>query len=137
MHLYQTSIHIRYSNIQPSVLSVALATDQKSSNGCYNCTGQAVLYQPVVKMVTNICSMQIPYSERFFCVDTLHSISILAIHPADIFPHVDSKKVCLMIKHSVRKFSVISTVQYTAFIISFCEGMFSKSRNFYENNMIF
>ena len=24
-----------YSNIQPSVLSIALATDQKSSNGCY------------------------------------------------------------------------------------------------------
>ena len=28
-----------YSNIQPSALSVALATDQKSSSGCYNCTG--------------------------------------------------------------------------------------------------
>ena len=53
----------KYSNIQPSVLS-----DQKSSNGkkSYNCTGQADLYQPAVKMVTNICSMQIPYSGVFF-----------------------------------------------------------------------
>ena len=61
IHLHQTSIHICYSNIQPSVLSIALATDQKSSNGCYNCTEQVGLYQPEVEMVTNICSMQIPY----------------------------------------------------------------------------
>ena len=68
IHLHWTSIHICYGNIQPSVLSVALATDQKSSNGCYNCTGQAGLYQPAVKMVTNICSMQIPYSGVVFIV---------------------------------------------------------------------
>ena len=74
-HLLRTSIHICYSNIQPSVLSVALATDQRSSNGCYNCTRQAGPYQPAVKMVTNICSMQIPYSGVVFCVDTLHSIT--------------------------------------------------------------
>ena len=67
--------YLLYSNIQPSVLSVALATDQKSSNGCYNCTGQAGLNQPAVKMVTNTCSMQIPYSVvGFICVDTLYSI---------------------------------------------------------------
>ena len=60
IHLRRTSIHICYSNIQPYELSVALATDQRSSNGCYNCTGQAGPYQPAVKMVTNICSMQIP-----------------------------------------------------------------------------
>ena len=74
--LHRTSIHICYSNIQPSMLCVALATDQKSSNGCYNCTRQAGLYQPAVKMITNICSMQIPYSGVVFCVFTLHSISI-------------------------------------------------------------
>ena len=74
-----------YSNIQPSVLSVALATDQKSSNGCYNCTGQAGLYQPAVKMVTNIGSMQTPYSGVVFCVVTLHSVSIFIVnfsHPS-------------------------------------------------------
>ena len=32
-----------YSNIQPSVLSVALAPDQYSGNGCYNCIGSASL----------------------------------------------------------------------------------------------
>ena len=88
------------------MLSVA---DQKSSNDSYNCTGQAGLYQLAVKMVTNICSMQIPYSRVVFCVDTLHSISIfleiLSIHPADFFPHIDSKKVCTLIKHSVTKWS--------------------------------
>ena len=76
MHLHRTSLHICYSNIQPCVLSVVLATDQKSRNGSYNCTGQAGLYQLAVKMVTNICSMLIPYSGVVFCVDTLHSISI-------------------------------------------------------------
>ena len=96
IHLHRTSVHICYSNIQPSVLSVALATDQRSSNGCYICTGQAGPYQPAVKMVTNICSMQIPYSGVVFCVDTLHSISIFVvnfIHPSNrLFPHIDSKK---------------------------------------------
>ena len=85
IHLHWTSIHICYSNIQPSVLSVALATDQKSSNGCYNCTGQADMYQWAVKMVKNICSMQIPYSGVVFCVVTLHSISIFFVnfsHPS-------------------------------------------------------
>ena len=38
------------AKFQPSVLSVVLATDQRSSNGCYNCTRQAVPYQPAVKM---------------------------------------------------------------------------------------
>ena len=67
---------ICYSNSQPSGMSVALATDQRSSNGCYNCTPQAGSYQPAGKIVTNICSMQIPYSGVVCCVDTLHSISI-------------------------------------------------------------
>ena len=40
----QTSIYICYSNIQPSVLSVAFAPDQYSNNGCYNCIVPADLY---------------------------------------------------------------------------------------------
>ena len=76
IHFHRTSIHIYYSNIQTSVMSVALAADQRGSNGCYNSTGQAGPYQLAVKMVTNISSMQIPYSGGVFCVDTLHSISI-------------------------------------------------------------
>ena len=40
-------------------------------------------------------------------------------------------------KHSVTKFSVISSVQYTLpFITSFFEEMFSQTRNFYKNNII-
>ena len=47
------------------------------------------------------------------------------------------KKVCTLVKHSVAKLSVISSVQYTlSFITSFFEEMFSQSRNFYDNNMI-
>ena len=119
---------------------LSVATDQKSSNDCYNCTRQAGLYQPAVKMVTNICSMQISYSGVVFCVVTLNSISIFVnfSHPsADFFLHIDSKKVCTLIKHSVTKFSLISSVQYSLpFITSFFKGMFSQSRIFYENNMI-
>ena len=117
--LDQYSIHICYSNIQPSVLSVALATEQKRSNVCYNCTGQAGLYQPADKMVSNICNMQIPY---LCCYTTLHKyfFLILAIHPADFFCTLTQKKVCTLIKHSVTKFSVISSDQYTRpFITSF------------------
>ena len=40
----QTSINICYSNIQPSALTVELALDQYSSNGCFNCTEPADLY---------------------------------------------------------------------------------------------
>ena len=125
------------------MLSVALATDQRSSNGWYSCTGQAGLYQPAVKMVVNICSMQIPYSGVVFCVDTPHSISIFVvnfIHSSSWpFPHIDSKKVCTLIKRSVTKFPVISSVQYTlSFITSFFEELFSQSTCsiFYENYMI-
>ena len=66
------------------MLSVELATDQRSSNACYNCTRQAGPYQPAAELVTNICSMQIPYSRVDFSVDTLHSISIFVnfIHPS-------------------------------------------------------
>ena len=133
IHLHRTRINICYSNIQPSVLSVSLAMDQTSSNGFYNCNGQADLYQPAIKMVTNICSMHIPYSGVIFSVDTLHSIQLT-------FPLIlIQKKVCTLIKHSVTKFSVISSVQYTlglSFITSFFEEIFSQSRDFYENNMI-
>ena len=87
-------------------------------------------------MVTKICSIQIPYSGVvFICVDTLYSRSFFCefyIHLADFFPHIESKMVCTLIKHSV-----ISSIQYTlAFITSFFEGMFSQSTIFYENNMI-
>ena len=59
------------------------------------------------------------------------------MHPADFIPHIDKKKFCTLIKHSVTKFSVITSVQYTlSFITSFFEEMFSQSKNFYENNMI-
>ena len=60
-----------------SVLTVALAPDQYSSNGFYNCTGPADPYFTVtpnhaaVKIVTKICSMQMSYSG----VVSLHSIS--------------------------------------------------------------
>ena len=77
----------------------------------------------------------------FFCVNTLHFISIFCkFYPSiqlTFFPYIDSKKVCTLIKYSCHKVSVISSVQYTlSFITSFCEEMFSQSRNFYENNMI-
>ena len=93
------------------MLSVTLTTDQ-SSNGCYNCIGQAGPYQPAVKMVTNICSMQISNPCVVFSVDTLHSISIFFfvnfIHLSSwLFSAYWFKKVCTLIKHSVTKFSVI------------------------------
>ena len=93
-------------------------------------------------MVTNICSMQIPYSGVvFICVDILYSIRFFCkFYPSiqlSFFLHIDSKKVCTLIKHSVTKFPVISSIQYTLpFITSFFEGMFSQSRIFYENDMI-
>ena len=94
IHLQLTRIHILYINIQPSVLPV-LATDQRCSNGRYNCTWQADPYQLAVKMAANICSMQIPHSAVVFCVDTLHSISIFCKFYPSIqltFSHIDSKK---------------------------------------------
>ena len=45
--------------------------------------------------------------------------------------------VCTLSKHSVTKFSVMLSVQYTlAFISSFFDRVFSQSVNFYENNLI-
>ena len=119
----QLCIHICYSNIQPTVLSVAPATDHRSSNGCCNCTGQAGPCQPAVKMVMSICIMQIFYSGAVFCVDTLHFMCILfcKFYPSiqlTFFPHIYSKKVCTLIKHSVTKFSVILSVQYTLSFIT-------------------
>ena len=82
-------------------------------------------------MVTNICSMQIPYLlHKYFFVNFIHPSIQLT------FFHIDSKKVCTLIKHSVA-FSVISFVQYTmSFITSLFEEIFCQSRNYYENNMI-
>ena len=130
MHLHRTSVPICHSNIQPFVLSVALATDQGSRNGCYNCTGQAGPYQPAVKMATNICSMQIPYSGVVLCVDTLHFISIYC----KFYPSIQLTFFrTLNQKWDVHwsNFSVISSVQYTlSFITSFFEEKFSHSRIF-------
>ena len=53
-----------------------------------------------------------------------------------MFPHIDSKKVCTLIKHAVTKFSVISSIHYTlAFITAFLDRILSQSRNLYENNI--
>ena len=76
--LAQTCIHICYSNIQLSVLSVALVPDQYSSNDCYNCTRPTALYftvtpkqQPIWLRTSTTCR----YLTQFFvCVDTLHCI---------------------------------------------------------------
>ena len=71
------------------------------------------------------------------CCCKVDSCWTVAIHPADFFPHIDSIKVCTLIKHSDTKFLVISSVQFTqTFITSFFEGMFSQRRIFCENNMI-
>ena len=56
-------------------------------------------------MVTNICSRG-----WFLCVDPLHSISICfcKFYPSiklTFSSHIDSKKVCTLIKHSVTKWS--------------------------------
>ena len=45
--------------------------------------------------------------------------------------------MCTMSKHSVTKFSVISSVQYTlAYISSIFDRVFSQNGKFYENTMI-
>ena len=77
-HLHQSSIHMCYSDIKPSVLSIALAPDQYSSNVFYNCAVPADLYFTVtpnhatVKIVTKRCSMHVfgptwVYLLDFFC----------------------------------------------------------------------
>ena len=89
MHVWYTCTWPAYifvialSNHQSCLLH--LQQTRKGSNGCLNCTGQAGLYQQAVKMVKNICSMQIPYSEIVFFVVTFHSVSIFLInfsHPS-------------------------------------------------------
>ena len=95
-----------------------------------------------VKMVTNICSMQILYSRIVFlcwCTTRHKYVFVNFIHRSIwLFPHIDSKKVCTLIKHSVTKFSVISSIHYTlSFITLFFEEMFSWSRNFYDNNIYY
>ena len=42
------------------------------------------------------------------------------------FPHIDSKKVCSLVKNSVTKFSVILSVQYTLAFIFFLTECFPK-----------
>ena len=72
-----------YRNFQPAVLSVALATDQKSSNGCYNCTG-ASRPVPTRSQDGNEHLQHADSLLRDFCVVTLHSISIFVeiSHPS-------------------------------------------------------
>ena len=72
IHLHQTNTHICYSNIKPSVLSVALETHQRSSNGCYYCTGQASSQDGNEHQQHTD-----PYSGVIFCVVTIHSIRIV------------------------------------------------------------
>ena len=103
-------------------------------------TNRHVLYsytQTAAKMVTNIYSMQISYSV-FVCVDTVHMyllFFVLFIHPSiynypvEYFRHIDSIKVCTLIKHSVTK--VFSDI-----ICSFITSLFSQSRNTYMNNIL-
>ena len=69
-----------------------------------------------------------------FCDETLHSISIFCKFYPSIqltFSAYWFKKAFTSIKHSVTKFSVTLSVQYTlSFIISVFEEMFSQSRIF-------
>ena len=73
------------------MLSVAIAMDQNSSNGCYNFIRLSVLYQPTDKMVTNICSMQVhvPYSE----LNKLYKAALLTRCYVQHFlsPYIDSE----------------------------------------------
>ena len=115
---------------------VALATDQYSSYGCYNCTRPAGLYQPSIKMVMNIFSMQIPYSGVVFGVDTLHSISNMFIF-CKLYPSIQMifyayrYYFCTLNKHSVTKVTMIPSIQHTlTFITSFFERMFPEIRIF-------
>ena len=88
------------------------------------------LYQPAVKMLTNICSMQIPDSVVvFICADTLYSISCFCKFYSSIqltfFGTLIQKSFVLWSNTLSHSF-----LQYTlAFITSFFEGMFSQSRN--------
>ena len=50
----------------------------------------------------------------------------------NFFPHIDSKKNCTLSKHSITKFSVISTIQYTLIFIS---TFFWQNICPYENNI--
>ena len=78
INLHLTSIHICFSNIQPSVLSVELATDQYSSNDCYNCTIYLACtnQQSRWKRPSAACRyMYLKLLRGCFCDDTLHSTS--------------------------------------------------------------
>ena len=76
--LARTSIHICYSNIQPPVLSVPLAPDQYSSNGCYNCTQPAQLRLTSCQDGNEHLQHTDILLRSCFCVDTLHSIRIFS-----------------------------------------------------------
>ena len=75
-YIYWTSIHICYSNNQPSVLSVALATGQRSSNGCYNCTRQEGPYHPAVMMVKGLFLWLYTTFHKYFCCKFYPSIKL-------------------------------------------------------------
>ena len=86
--------------------------------------------QPAVKVVMNICSIQISYSGVVFvlihCTPFVFSLMLvkLSIHPYTTFQlNVSAywfKTGLYLIKHAVTKFSVISSIQQTlAFIASF------------------
>ena len=116
------------------MLSVTLATDQ-SSNGCYNCIRQAGPYQPAVKMQTNICSMQIPYS----------GVVLVLIHytPSVFFCNFCSSIQLTFFRILIQKRFVLwsntlsQSFQWYPVICHFIfEEIFSQSKNFYENNDI-
>ena len=83
-----------------------------------------------------------PLGSRLWCLTVSSSLSHWYPGPGVVLDCIDSWSLhpyllYTLIKHSVTKFPVISSIQYTlAFITSFFEGMFSQSRTFYENNMI-
>ena len=109
-------------------MSVELATDQYSSNGCYNCTGLSGLYQPAVKMVTNICSMQIhvPYWQGLFLYwyTALHKYIFFSFYTP---PHFSVGVLC----YTFRCLSVCPSVRVCVLTISI-DNFSIYSRNFFK-----
>ena len=101
IHLHLTSIHICFSNIQPFVLSVELATDKYCCNGCYNCTRPVPTSSQYGKehlQHADTCTLL----RGCFCVDTLHSASTSSFFLRKFLPSIKynvSTKVCTLIKH--------------------------------------
>ena len=91
-------------------------------------------------MVTNICSMQIAYSQVVFCVDTLHSKSIFC----KFYPSIQLTfsaywfKKCLYFDQTLcyKVFSdIVRSVYPVIYHFIFRRNIFPK-QEFYENNMI-